>query len=108
MAIDQDTKSELTEGEEISNMLKGRGWGIVKAAFDAKILDLQMIGNVTGATSDEKIKNLEARAMAVAMMWEWMKMDVYGRAEQHENNMKLMHEKKTGADAYIDLGVEKT
>lgn len=92
MEITPDTKQELTEGEYIKQMTESKGWQIVKANLDAKIIDLQMIGNVEGSTPQDKVTNMEARAMAVAILFQWLKGDVYGRVEQHENAKQALLE----------------
>lgn len=90
--LDRDTKLEFTEGEHIRQMLETKGWDIVKAALDKKILDLQMIGNVDGATAEEKVRNMEVRICVVATLYEWLKNDVYGRVQQQA----------VAKDAFID------
>ena len=84
MNLTPDTVQELTAGEHIKSMTEGYGWALVKARLDEKIVDLQMIGNVTGTTPQEKVTNMEARAMAVHILFEWLKNDVYGRVEQQD------------------------
>ena len=98
---DKDTKEILSEADHVKNMLGSDGWKSIKGKLDAKILDLQMIGNVEGNTPDEKIKDMEARGKAVAIIFEWLKSDVYGFVEQQElNNQRIAKE----GDQYIERG----
>ena len=90
MTLERDTQEILTDGQHVQNMIDSDGWKIVKAKLDAKILDLQMIGNVEGNTPDEKVKNMEARSMAVGLLFEWLKSEVYGFAEQQNANREMM------------------
>lgn len=82
--LDEETKKELTDAESILFMTESRGWKVVKERLDAKIVDLQLIGNVEGSTPDEKVKNMEARAMAVTILYDWLRDDVYGYIEQQK------------------------
>jgi hypothetical protein len=102
MKVDNETKQELTAGENIRLMTESEGWQIVKAQLDAKILDLQMIGNVEGTTAEEKVRNMEVRAGVVAMLYTWLKNDVYGRVEQASNTQDALTDK--GTDEYVDRG----
>lgn len=99
MKPDAETKQIFTDAEEIRLMTEGRGWQLVEAKLKEKILDLQMIGNVTGATAEEKIRNMEARQIAVEILFEWLKLDVYGAIHQANANRV---EDTTQQATYID------
>lgn len=102
MELDTETKQELTDAEHIRLMTETKGWQLVKAKLDAKIIDLQMIGNVEGTTADEKVRNMEVRAGVVAMLYDWLKNDVYGRIEQAGNAQVALQDK---ADSdFVDRG----
>lgn len=102
MEVDTETKLELTDAEHIRLMTESKGWQLIKAKLDTKILDLQMIGNVTGTTAEEKVRNMEVRAGVVTMLFEWLKNDVYGRVEQAGNVADALQDK--GTDDYVDRG----
>jgi hypothetical protein len=92
--LDEDTKQELTDAESVILMIESAGWKVVKDKLDAKIIDLQLIGNVEGTTSDEKVKNMEARGMAVSILFDWLKNDIYGYAEQQTLNSQNLRDKE--------------
>jgi hypothetical protein len=94
MKADQDTVKELSAAEHLKNMVASQGWQIAKAALDKEIIDLQMIGNVVGSTPDEKVKNMEARTMAVSILYTWLKRDVYGHIEQQEVTKDALRDEK--------------
>lgn len=90
MIVDGETKRELSDSEQVRLMTETPGWSLVKARLDAEIVDLQMIGNVTGVTPQDKVMNMEARAMAVKILFDWLKRDVYGRIQQAENAQQAL------------------
>lgn len=96
---DPETKKIFTDAEEIRLMTEGRGWQIVESKLKDKILDLQMIGNVTGSTTEEKIRNMEARQIAVSILFEWLKSDVYGSIQQADANRT---EDRPQQESYIE------
>lgn len=93
MIVDGDTKRELNDSEQVRLMTETPGWALVKARLDAEIVDLQMIGNVTGETPLDKVTNMEARAMAVKILFDWLKRDVYGRIQQAENAQQALEDR---------------
>lgn len=84
MEVSPETKEQLSRAAHVKAMTESPGWQIIEASLKAKIIDLQMIGNVEGITAEEKMKNMEARMIAVAIFFEWLKQDVYGIVEQAE------------------------
>lgn len=102
MELTNETKTELSDAEAIRLMTETPGWGLVKAKLDAEIVDLQMIGNVTGGTPQEKVTNMEARAMAVNILFNWLKREVYGRIEQTEVAKTALTDPVT--EQFIDRG----
>lgn len=98
---DRETKEILSEADHVKNMISSDGWNIVKVKLDAKILDLQNISNIDMAKPETLSIQLAARTLAVALIWEWLKDDVYGFIEQQEaNNQKP----KPQEENYIDRG----
>lgn len=89
---DIETAITLSEGEEVGLMVEGRGWGIVKAKLDARILDLQNINNLDFTNEQTVLFDLKARKMAADLLFSWLKDDVYGFAEQQKANADAMHD----------------
>jgi hypothetical protein len=71
-------------------MLTGRGWGIVKTKLDSKILDLQNINNLDFTSEQTVLFDLRARKMAADILFQWLKDDVYGFADQQAANTIAM------------------
>ena len=103
MAADRETIEILDEGEELKGMTMTKGWSIAVGKFKDKIIDLQLIGNVQGSTADEKVKNMEARAMAVDIIWSVLN-DITGTVTNHERNKDLMRDHV--GETFIDRSLE--
>jgi hypothetical protein len=93
---DSETAQILTEADEIKNLTESRGWGIIKAKLDAKILDLQNISNID---ENNLAIDLKARLLASRFLFAWLKEDVYGVIEQQEANSQALIEK---SDAFVE------
>lgn len=98
--LDTETAQQLSIGQHVQGMVGTVGWRIVKEKLDAKIMDLQMIGNVEGNTPEEKVTNMAARGMAVSILFEWLKNDVYGLIEQQNVASEALTDGET--NTYID------
>lgn len=97
-----EEQKQLTDAEEVESMLQSKGWAVVKAKLDEKILDLQNIHNLD---EENLATDLKARVVAVKTLFEWVKNDVYGFVEQARSNAK---QKQDAADeVYIDRGPNK-
>lgn len=95
--LDADTRKELSDGEEVANLLTSRGWNVIKDKLDQRILDLQNINNLDLEKPDTLPIQLAARKMAVDEIWAWLKGDVYGYAEQQlQNAASFIDQKETG------------
>ncbi|HWV44753.1 MAG TPA: hypothetical protein VN039_01820 [Nitrospira sp.] len=86
--IDTETQAILTEGEHYKALVDSEGWKLAHASLQDRIIDLQMIGNVTGQTAEEKVRDMEARMMASNILFQWLQ-DVHGRVQQFEANKNL-------------------
>lgn len=67
-------------------MLEGKGWAIIKAKLDARVLDLQSIRNLDLSKPETLNIQLAARSMAVDEIVAWIKNDVHGFVEQQIAN----------------------
>lgn len=77
--MDKDTQKIVSDAEEIKNTIGTKGWSLVYAKLQEKILDLQNINNID---EDNVAVDLKARIMASKLLFEWAKNDVYGAIEQ--------------------------
>lgn len=87
--INED-KTLLTDSEEVRKMLETRGWAIVKAKYDQQILDLQNITNIDTSTPDNLMADLKARKMASDILFNFLKLNVYGTVEQQDASRSLV------------------
>lgn len=82
MKTDKDTGKVLSEGEELMNLVKGRGWSIVKKRLTDEIVSL---GDIFSLTNKENLAiELGARQMATEILLKWLKR-VEGDAFTYEN-----------------------
>lgn len=79
---DAETQKNLTDAEKVLLTLGSEGWAIIKAKLDEKILDLQNINNLDFTTEQSVLFDLKARKMAADLLFNWLKIDVYGFVEQ--------------------------
>lgn len=101
---DKETQEVLSDGEELTNMAKSRGWGLARGMLADKILDLQNIHNVDDASIDNLVVDIKARKAAAAILYEWLKT-VEGRVEQHAANKEMADsDKPKDDDEYINIG----
>jgi hypothetical protein len=86
--LDQETKQELSDGEEVANLIQSRGWGIIYGKLSDRVLDLQNINNLE---TDKPLETqLLGRKMAVAEIWAWLNNDVFGYVEQQKINSEAL------------------
>lgn len=84
--MDQETKKILTEGEKLKLLIEHDGWGVAYQRFSDKIMDLQFIENVDDSSPEKALIDMKARKYAVSILLDWMKNDILGAVEQHNNN----------------------
>ena len=82
MKTDPETTQQLSDGEEVKNMTDSRGWAIVKAKLDARILDIQNINNLDASQPLEA--QLIGRKLAADQLFAFQRDDIYGFVEQQE------------------------
>lgn len=92
---DKDTQEILTEADHVKAMIGSDGWKSVKGKLDVKILDLQNINNLDMADVGTLPAQLAARKMAVDIIFNWLKADVYGFVEQQESNSQKLASKES-------------
>lgn len=100
--VDPETKKELSDGEEVANLLESRGWDVVKTKLDNRIIDLQNINNLDGDKPETLSIQLAARKMASDLLFGWLTSDVYGFAEQQKANAEMLLDPKD--TSFINLG----
>lgn len=100
--VDSETKKELSDGEEVANLLESRGWGIVKPKLDNFILDLQNINNLDDSKPETLSIQLAARRLASELLYTWLQNNVYGYAEQQKANAEMLVDPKD--TSYVDRG----
>jgi hypothetical protein len=98
--VDKETKEILSDGEEVRLLTESRGWGVIKAKLDGRILDLQNINNLDLSDIKTLPAQLAGRKMAVDEIWAWLKADVYGFAEQQSTNAQSFIDENT--NGFID------
>lgn len=80
--MDTEDGKNLTDAQEVQNLLNSRGWAVIKDKLDTRILDLQNINNLDMSDIATLSTQLAARKMAVDEMYAWLKGDVSGFVEQ--------------------------
>lgn len=102
MEHDAETKAVITAAEHVLNLTQSEGWRIVKDKLDAKILDLQNIHNIDTADQNKMLTEILGRKLAVDILFNWLKNDVYGFVQQQQANNGTVH--KPESEDIIDLG----
>lgn len=82
MESEREDKQQLTDAQEIEGVLSTRGWSLIKAAFDQRILDLQNINNIDTDEPAKMQTEIRARVLAYKLLFDFLKQDVYGVVEQ--------------------------
>lgn len=100
--LDAETKQELSDGDEVLNLIASRGWGVIYGKLQEKMLDLQNINNLDDTKPETLSTQLLGRKLAVDAIWAWLKSDVYGYAEQQQQNAKSLVDSDT--DSFVDRG----
>lgn len=97
MKPDKDTEKVLSDAENLRLMTESEGWKIAYASLSERILDLQNINNVDDSSIENAIHDMKARKAAAAILFEWVKKDVYGKVEQGIVSQQAMenHEAET-------------
>ena len=97
--LDADTKKELSDGEEVANLLQSRGWGIIHAKFVQRVMDLQNLANLDLEKPETLNIQVAARLMAAQEMGDWYNKDVVGFVEQQRIASESFIDEKE--DGYI-------
>lgn len=100
--LDADTKKELSDGEEVANLVNSRGWNVIFDKLKARILDLQNINNLDLTKPETLSIQLAGRKMATDEIWAWLNNDVFGYVEQQRVNSESLIDKTV--DGYIVQG----
>lgn len=93
---DKETKEILSEADHVKAMIGSDGWKSVETKLKERILDLQNINNLDVVKIETLPQQLAARKMAVEVIWDWLKKDVYGFVEQQESNAQKLLNKDYG------------
>lgn len=92
--LEPDTQKELTDAEEVANLIQSTGWGVIKGKLDERILDLQNINNLDLTAIDTVAAQIAARKMASDLIFAWLKQDVFGFVEQQSVNSQNLIDKQ--------------
>lgn len=91
--LDNKTQKVQDTGRAVHDLVRGEAWGIVKKKLTDKIVDLQWIGNVQGQTMEERDLDMQAKQLAVDLLYSWLE-EIEGISSQHENNQQLVQSVK--------------
>ena len=86
MKVDKDTAEIVTKAKDIEEMVGTRGWQIFQAQLEEKILNLQMICNVTGNTPEERVLSMEVNQATATSLFELLQ-DTLSTPEQVKSNV---------------------
>lgn len=103
MKPDAETKEVITEAEQMLSLVQSEGWRIAKAKLDEKILDLQNIHNIDTADTSKMLVEILGRKLAVEILFNWVKSDIYGFVQQQIDNNAPAAAAPAGEEI-IDLG----
>ena len=92
--LDADTRKQLTDGEEVANLLTSRGWGIIHEKFVKRVMDLQNLANLDMEKPETLSIQVAARIMAANEMGAWYAQDVVGFVEQQQTAADSMLDKR--------------
>ncbi|MHB1086426.1 MAG: hypothetical protein ACYCZ0_01610 [Minisyncoccota bacterium] len=85
--MDAETSKIMTDAEEIRATTSGKGWELMKSKLDNRVLDLQNISNLDLSVPESISTQIMARRMASDLIYEWLKIDVYGAIEARDTNI---------------------
>lgn len=94
--LDVDTQKEVEKSEKISALVNHRGWTEAKNVLLEKLAALDSISMfITDDDNADKMKiDFMARVSTIQIVREWL-AEIEGTAEQHEEFMKSLQEKKS-------------
>jgi len=99
--MDKETAQIMTDGEEIRAMTEGKGWDLVHGKLKLRVIDLQNINNLDTEKLETIATQIAARKMASDLIYEWLKIDVYGAIEARDTNIQ---NPLPTEDTYMDRG----
>ena len=93
--IDTETRKIMSDGEKLRLMLEHEGWVICRQKLVDKIIDLQSIKNLEHVTDPQSMfLDVKSRALAVDILYSFLKEDIEGTVQQHINNSNPKKETK--------------
>lgn len=96
MALDNETKKVLTDGEKLRLMTEHEGWGIARSLLSSKILELQQIGDLIKLEPVAMAIQAKANQAAAEILFTFL-TEIEGTVEQHLNNNPV----STPIESYI-------
>jgi len=87
--LQPDTQKVLEDGEELKNLVEGRGWGIAKERFNNLMLDIGNIFDIKGADPQAITIQIAARQIAIETLTGWIR-DIEGSVSQYKSNAEMM------------------
>lgn len=92
--MDNETKKIISDGEKLKLMTEHEGWGVARSLLSAKILDLQMIGDIVDLDPQAMAIQAKAKRLAAEILYNFLKQDIEGTVEQLNNNNPLPPKKE--------------
>ena len=84
-----ETIKIVSEGEHFADLVKSKGWGLVKdQVITPFLMDMQSVRNIKRSSVTDMAREVYARQIAVDYVLDMVKQ-IEGRAEQHAQNLAL-------------------
>lgn len=90
MKADKATSQLMVEASDIQEMLGMRGWVLFRKLLDAKIMELQMIANVTGETPEAKVISMEVNQQVASSLFNIIQ-EITGTVQQVKTNTEYLN-----------------
>lgn len=93
--MDTETSEQLRKGEELTLMLKGEAWGMVRAALMAEIEKLNDLSEfeIGSKAPTTVVQDLRVNKKTAEKLLGWLK-SIEDAAETHKFNLAAMQEMK--------------
>lgn len=96
--LDAETQKQLTDAEEVANLISSKGWGVIYGRLQEEILDLQNINNLDNNQPLEP--QILGRKLASDLIFAWLKRDVFGLVEQAEASKQALQQ--ADSNGYVE------
>lgn len=95
--MEQEEKEQIkveNHGRAMSDLVHSESWAIARKMLTDMIVELQWIGNIEGATAEERDADAKSKQKAVDILFAWLQ-DIEGDASQFANNADLINNVKS-------------